>query len=153
MPMTSPALMRRATPEDSAAVRALVRAAYAKWVPVIGREPLPMTVDYAVAVRTHTIDLLYLGQDLAGLVETIAAQDHLFVENLAVAPPQQGRGLGRALLRHAEATARQHGLAQLRLLTNQAFAANVQLYEAVGFQIDRTEPFMGGTTVYMSKTL
>ena len=35
--------LRRATPRDAEAVRALTRAAYAKWVPLIGREPRPMT--------------------------------------------------------------------------------------------------------------
>ena len=31
--------LRRAAAADAAAVRALTREAYAKWVPVIGREP------------------------------------------------------------------------------------------------------------------
>lgn len=38
--------LRRATAADAANVRALARAAYAKWVPLIGREPIPMTADY-----------------------------------------------------------------------------------------------------------
>ncbi len=37
----TPAL-RRAVADDAAAVRVLTREAYAKWVTVIGREPLPM---------------------------------------------------------------------------------------------------------------
>lgn len=37
--------MRTALPEDAIAIRALVRAAYARWVPVIGREPRPMQAD------------------------------------------------------------------------------------------------------------
>ena len=48
--------LRRAGLGDAAAVRALTRSAYAKWVPVIGREPKPMTADYAEAVRRHAID-------------------------------------------------------------------------------------------------
>ncbi|HZY55656.1 MAG TPA: GNAT family N-acetyltransferase, partial [Reyranella sp.] len=36
---------RSAAPGDAAAIRALVRAAYAKWVPVLGREPRPMQAD------------------------------------------------------------------------------------------------------------
>ena len=31
--------------------------------------------------------------------------------------------------------------------------SNVRLYQSLGFQIDRTEPFMDGFTVYMSKDL
>ena len=43
--------IRRAGPSDALAVRELTRQAYAKWVPVIGREPTPMTADYERIVR------------------------------------------------------------------------------------------------------
>jgi hypothetical protein len=81
--------------QDATKIRALTRAAYAKWVPLIGREPLPMQADYGRAVAEHTIDLLIVDGALAGLVETILQPDHLWIENVAVAPKQQGRGFGR----------------------------------------------------------
>lgn len=43
------------------------------------------------------------------------------------------------------------GLAELRLLTSSVFDTNVALYERSGYGIDRLEPCMGGTTVYMRK--
>jgi ribosomal protein S18 acetylase RimI-like enzyme len=145
--------MRPATLADVAAISALVRAAYAKWVPLIGREPLPMQADYAEAVREHSIDLLDDGGELVGLIETIPHADHLFIENVAVAPAHQGRGHGRLLLALAEDKARFCGLAELRLLTNAAFTANVRLYQALGYRIDREENLLGGVTVHMSKRL
>jgi hypothetical protein len=60
--------LRRATAEDAAAVRALVRAAYAKWVPVIGREPRPMTANYDEAVHEHLITLLTIDGSLIGVI-------------------------------------------------------------------------------------
>jgi ribosomal protein S18 acetylase RimI-like enzyme len=144
---------RPATLADVAAISALVRAAYQKWVPLISREPLPMQADYDAAVREHTIDLLYDDDELVGLIETIPHADHLFIENVAVAPGCQGRGFGRQLLALAEDKARFCGVAELRLLTNAAFAANVRLYQALGYRIDREEDFLGGVTVYMSKRL
>lgn len=142
-----------ATPADAPAIRDLVRAAYAKWVAVIGREPRPMTADYAAAVLAHRIDLLHAGTDLAGIIETMQYDDHLWIENVAVAPAWQGRGLGRHLLGHAETLARGAGLGELRLLTNAAFAANVALYARLGYEVTHSEPFMGGTTLYMAKPL
>ena len=83
---------RRAGEEDAAAVRSLSRAAYAKWVPVIGREPLPMKANYEAAVREHLVDLLEVDGMLAALVEMIPESEWLLVENLAVAPTFQRRG-------------------------------------------------------------
>lgn len=152
MPTETPTL-RQAAASDAAAVRALVRAAYGKWVPVIGREPKPMGADYEAAVARHRIDLAYLDSELAALIETIPEPDHLLVENIAVAPAFQGRGLGSWLMAHAERLAAGQGHAGIRLYTNKMFAANVELYLKLGYRIDREEPSALGVTVYMSKAV
>ena len=146
--------IRRAGPPDADAVRRLVREAYAQWVPLIGREPMPMQADYDKAVRDHEIDLVHAGGELVALIEMIVLPDQLYIENIAVSPRRQRKGLGRFLLSHAERKARDAGLPKLGLLTNQAFASNVRLYQSVGYRIDRTELFSNGSTaVYMSKRL
>lgn len=145
--------IRRATANDAPEMALLTRAAYAKWVPVIGREPLPMKADYEVAVREHLVDLLHVDGVLAGLVEMIPEPQWLLIENLAVAPAFQGRGCARILLEHAQQVARGQQLQGLRLFTNKQFASNVDLYLHHGFAVDREEPFMGGFTVYMRKPL
>ena len=145
--------IRSAVLADAASIRVLTRTAYAKWVALIGREPLPMQANYERAVAEHTIDLLIVDDALAGLVETIVRPDHLWIENVAVAPEQQGRGFGRLLLDHAERRAIHAGRPEIRLLTNQAFAANLELYARRGYIVNRTEPFRGGTTVHMSKRI
>jgi ribosomal protein S18 acetylase RimI-like enzyme len=145
--------MRPALPGDAQSIRDLVRAAYAKWVPVIGREPLPMRADYERAIREHEINLLHAEGRLLALIEMIPRSDHLFIENVAVLPEHQGRGLGCLLLADAERIAARRGFSEIRLLTNGAFKANIALYQAIGYRIDRAEPFMGGTTVHMSKSV
>jgi GNAT superfamily N-acetyltransferase len=145
--------IRPALLEDAARIRDLTRAAYAKWVALIGRQPLPMQADYQRAVAEHTIDLLIEGGALAGLIETILRPDHLWIENVAVAPEQQGRGFGRLLLAHAEKRALEAERFEIRLQTNQAFAANLALYAKLAYAIDRSEPFRGGTIVHMSKRI
>jgi GNAT superfamily N-acetyltransferase len=145
--------LRRAAAADAAAVRTLVRAAYAKWVPVIGREPKPMTANYDTAVRMNRIDLAHEDGELAGLIETIDRSDHLLIENVAVAPARHGQGLGRVLLAHAETVARAAGYREVRLYTNQRFEANVHLYLKLGYTIDREEESALGVTVYMTKRI
>src|SRR5215467_1108006 len=89
---------RRAGAADAIAVRDLTRAAYAKWVPIIGREPKPMGADYSIAVRDHLVDLLIHHGNLVGLIEMIPCADHLLIENVAVRPDRQGNGLGHRLM-------------------------------------------------------
>ena len=145
--------LRIATSADAGPIRELVRAAYAKWVPLIGREPRPMLADYDHAVREHRIDLLFLADRMVALIETLLLHEHLWIENIAVSPDEQGRGYGRHLLAHAERLAVAGARPEIRLLTNAAFTANVQLYQRMGYSIVRSEPFMGGTTLHMHKAM
>jgi ribosomal protein S18 acetylase RimI-like enzyme len=145
--------IRRAGEADAAAVRELTRSAYAKWVPLIGREPMPMTADYERAVREHMVDLLCVDAVSVALIETVNKADHLLIENVAVAPQFQGRGYGRILLDHAERLAASLRLPELKLYTNKRFVTNIDLYRRLGYAIDREEPFMGGFIVHMSKRI
>ncbi|MFN0193004.1 MAG: GNAT family N-acetyltransferase [Aestuariivirga sp.] len=146
--------MRRAGPEDAAAIRDLTRVVYAKWIPFIGREPKPMTADYDRAVRDHWIDLIEEGCELVALIEMIPAGDHLIVENLAVAESAQGKGFGARLLAHAEQVAREAGFEEVRLYTNAAFAGNVAYYPRRGYRETARTPLPdGGVTVYFAKAV
>lgn len=151
--MTAAFTLRLAEPHEAGLVRDFTRAAYAAWVPVIGREPLPMTVDYDAALRTNRFDLLQGDGELVGLIETVADGNLLLVVNVAVRPDREGQGLGRRLLAHAEMLAKDQGLQGLRLYTNQRFERNIRLYQAIGYAIDREEEGPRGVTVYMSKRL
>ena len=112
-----------------------------------------MGADYAQAVRTHLIDLLYANGELAALVETVPEPTHLLIENLAVSPTFQGRGYGVRLMAHAEQLAASLMLGEIRLYTNKLFAENVQFYLRLGYRVDREEAFKGGFLVHMSKRL
>ena len=149
--------MRLGQPTDAAAIRRLTHEAYAKWVPVLGHEPLPMTADYEAAVRAHRFDLLFVDGALAALIETAQEPDHLpdhlLIVNVAVAPTHQGRGHGRRLLAHAESIAASHGHGLVRLYTNKRLTANIALYGRLGYTVDREAPFATGIAVHMSKQL
>ena len=145
--------LRQAMATDAAAIRELTRAAYARWVPLIGREPKPMTANYEEALARHRFDLAYIEGTLAALIETVREADHLLVENVAVSPSFQGRGLGRKLMAHAETLAKAMGFDTIRLYTNQRFAENIALYRKLGYRVDREEVLPVGTVTHMSKRL
>ena len=146
--------VRRATAADAATVRELTRAAYAKWVPILGREPRPMTADYDAVLRDHLVDLLHVGGEAMALIEMAPTADHLLIVNVAVVPAQQGRGHGRALMAHAEEVALSLNLREVRLYTNALFAENLRLYNRLGYRVDREEQHpQFGVAVHMSKRL
>jgi N-acetylglutamate synthase-like GNAT family acetyltransferase len=123
-------------------------------VPLIGREPKPMTADYERAVSEHVIDLYEQVGELLGLVEMIPQPDHLLIENIAVRPDQQGKGLGDILLKHAEDHARSLGVGETRLYTNAMFAANLAFYAKRGYSEFRRETLApGAVAVHMRKPI
>jgi GNAT superfamily N-acetyltransferase len=145
--------LRRATPSDAAAIRDLTREAYAKWVPLIGREPKPMTADYDAALQQHRFDLLLKDGVLAALIETVDESGQLLIVNVAVAPEFQRQGFGRMLITHAEDIARDLGRPRVRLYTNQKFTDNLRLYERLGYAVDCEEDIGVAIAVHMSKAL
>ena len=145
--------IKRATPRDVDAIRALTRNAYAKWIPLIGREPLPMSADYESVISQHRFDLLYKNETLAALIETIAREDYLHIQNLCVAPDFQRLGLGGKLLNCADDMAAAKNLPELQLDTNSFFTGNVDLYRRHGFSVDWEKPMDVGAHVHMSKQL
>ena len=126
--------MRAARPEDAAAVGELVRAAYSKYVGRIGKEPAPMLEDYAALVRAGEVWVSAEGGEVLGVLVMRPAEHHLFVDNVAVAPRHQGRGLGRELLVFAEERAEREGLPEVRLYTNEKMHENLAVYAKLGFE-------------------
>jgi GNAT superfamily N-acetyltransferase len=145
--------LRRATDTDVEPIAALVREAYAKWVPLIGREPKPMRADYAVAVRDHIVWVLGDQGAISAVLELIPHADHVLIENVAVAPALQGQGLGKCLMSFAERVARNLNLFEVRLYTNERFISNIALYERLGYTETHREPLGSSSVVFMHKLL
>ena|ERR1700722_5034326 len=145
--------VRLALAEDLKAVQALVNAAYAPYIPRLGRMPGPMTDDYAAAIANGLVYLIEIDGVLAGLVVLIAEPDALLLDNIAVAPAAQGQKIGRRLMEFAEEMAKQRGLACLRLYTNVLMTENIGWYARLGFRETHRGREAGFERVYMSRRL
>jgi ribosomal protein S18 acetylase RimI-like enzyme len=145
--------LRHATEADVAAVTELVDAAYRHYVPRIGGLPGPMTADYRQVVADRAVTVAEADGSLAGLIVLAETPEGFLVENVAVHPGHQGRGLGRALLSFAEREARRGGFGSIYLYTHEKMTENLALYERLGYvEYDRrSEP--GFTLVYLRKQL
>ena len=126
--------MRLAVAADTDRVRDVVRQAFQRYVAVIGREPWPMTVDFAAVVAAGHCWVAEEDGLVVGVVQLAVAADHLEVEILAVAPEAQGTGVGGRLLTFAEEWAAGRQLPEVRLCTNEAMTENLTFYPRRGYR-------------------
>jgi GNAT superfamily N-acetyltransferase len=155
-PLDSSAIaIRPATSADAARAGELVRDAYAKYVERMGREPRPMTEDYAVVVREKHCFVFEADGEVVGFLalEYDADEEGFMVDNVAVDPPRRGTGVGRALLEHAEAEALRRGHDELLLYTHETMTENIALYTRVGYVEYKRVPVDPGEIVCMRKPL
>ena len=80
-------------------------------------------------------------------------EDHLLLDNVAVAPEAQGQGVGRILLDFAETAARSSGFSELRLYTHQMMHENILLYARLGWTETGRYAQGGFDRVFFRKTL
>ena len=144
-------MIRPARPDEAFWVRALVRRAYALYIPRMGKEPAPMLADYGALIAEGQVHVLEEGGEAVALIVIYPKDDALFIENIAVDPVAQGKGHGRALLAFAEAEARRLGLKALRLYTNAAMTENLAFYPGRGFRETERREEDGYKRVFFEK--
>jgi ribosomal protein S18 acetylase RimI-like enzyme len=147
------ATFRPAEIQEAGAVTMLVREAYAKYVGRIGREPAPMLVDYEAAIMARETWVLVEGDETSGVLVMRPENDHLFVETVAVRPDRQGSGLGRRLMAFVEEAARDRGLREIQLYTNEKMEENLPFYRSLGFEETGRRFDEGYRRVFMKKRL
>ena len=143
--------IRPARPDDAEAIAELVRRAYARWIPVAGPEPRPLPDDFAEAIADHPVWVADGPGGVEAVLELLPARDHLLVENVAVDPDRQGRGLGHRMMGFAEAEARRRGLSEVRLYTDERFADNVTFYARQGYHVFDRAANGAARLVFMAK--
>ena len=141
--------IRAARPADAPRLEAIARSAYAKYVSRIGRDPAPMSADYAGGIAAGHAIVISIGSLVAGYLIGRGNADGYFIENVAVDPAFQGQGLGGMMLRLAISEARRLRLPALRLFTNAAMTENLALYAHLGFVETHRAVEQGYDRVYM----
>jgi len=145
--------INKATLDDVDAISSLTDAAYSKWIPVISRKPQPMTADYSKMVVENSIWLLYVEEQLAGVLVLVDESTTVLIYSIAVHPAYQKKGLGRRLLDWAEHQAREKGYTSIRLYTNEQFNENIRLYHHAGYEETGREPFLNSNIIHLAKKL
>lgn len=144
-------MIRPALPHEAPVLTALVRAAYAPYVPRLGREPAPMGDDYAARIDAGQAWVLEEAGAITGVLVLEDRAEGLLIDNIAAAVP--GQGIGGALMDFAEAEARRRGHARIRLYTHARMVENIALYAKRGYAETRRATEKGFDRVFMAKPL
>jgi ribosomal protein S18 acetylase RimI-like enzyme len=145
--------LRPATAADAEAVARLVDDAYGHWVERIGMVPGPMTEDYADVIAKRRVMVAEIDERIVGVIVFGAADAGFAILNVAVHPSFQGKGLGRALMEHAESAALRDGFDSVYLYTHEKATENIALYAKVGY-VEYERRSMGDfALVFMRKRL
>jgi GNAT superfamily N-acetyltransferase len=147
-------MIRRAEPQDRKAVEDIVHAAYAMYIERIGKPPGPMLDDYAALIAQGAVNVFeHTDGMITAILVVLPKADHLLLDNIAVRPDRQGRGLGRRLIEFSESEARRLGYSELRLYTHQKMTENIGLYLRFGFEETGRGHEAGYDRVFMMKRL
>lgn len=143
------------TDADAGEVLTLQRAAFVSEAQIYGSAdmpPLTQTLEQVTAeLREGTGLGARVGSRLVGAIRFQVDGDLLLIGRIAVAPDQQGAGIGRLLLDAAE---QRSGAATAELFTGSLSEANIRLYESCGYVVSQRVPDGDGTEqVFLRKNL
>jgi ribosomal protein S18 acetylase RimI-like enzyme len=143
--------LRRATAADLPAIKAIIDAAYAKYLTRMDKPPAPVFRDYGPSVEDGTTWVA--GSPVMAVLTLYPGGDHLLVENIAIHPGVQGRGFGRALMEFAEQEATRRGFTRMALVTHEAMTENQAIYARLGYTEVERRAEDGYRRIYMEKPL
>jgi ribosomal protein S18 acetylase RimI-like enzyme len=143
--------LRRASAADLPAIKAIIDAAYAKYLTRMDKPPAPLLRDYGPSVADGTTWVT--GSPVTAVLTLYPRDDHLFVENIAIDPSAQGQGLGRALMSFAEQEAARQGYSRMTLVTHEVMTENQAIYARLGYTEVGRRAEDGYRRIYMEKPL
>jgi ribosomal protein S18 acetylase RimI-like enzyme len=146
-------MIRPARDGEADTLRSIVTAAYAGYIPRIGKPPGPMLDDYARRIADRQAWVLEDAGRVVGVLVLEQRPDAFMLDNIAVHPDAQGSGHGRALVAFAEAEALRRGWREIRLYTHALMTENQALYRRLGFVETHRASEHGFDRVYMAKLL
>ncbi|QLD13250.1 GNAT family N-acetyltransferase [Microbacterium oleivorans] len=159
--MSSPAAdgrIRPIDPADAGEVLTLQRAAFVQEALIydaVDMPPLTQTLEELEAELVGNLGLVAVDDGrIVGAVRARVDGDLLLVGRIAIAPDQQGSGIGSALLAAVEARGRDAGAGTAELFTGSLSEANLRLYEREGYRESERVPHDDGTfQVFLRKPL
>ena len=109
--------------------------------------------DYKRAVSEPQTFVAINRMDGVGVLVLVRLQDAMLLENVAVHPSAQERGLGCKLMALAEQESRKRGYSDIQLYTHVKMTENIAMYLKMGWTETSRRSVDGFDRVHMSKAL
>ena len=148
--------IRKATIEDAGEIFLCCTRAFRDYIPLIGKTPGPMLMDYTEEIRYHSLFVACEKEKIAGFVLIKDANpdvNYAWLDVLAVNPSFQRKGIGRSLLQFCENYILEQGKTQCRLYTHVKYIDTQNVYLHYGYQIYDKVAESGYERYYMRKNL
>lgn len=155
MPQTT---IRPIHPSDAGEVLTVQRAAFVAEALIYGdpdMAPLTQTLEEVeFELRDNLGCVAIAGTRLVGVARAVADGDMLLVGRIAIAPDQQGEGIGSRLLEAVEQRGVESGCRRAELFTGSLSAQNIALYESRGYRESaRIDQGDGTAQVFLQKEI
>ena len=142
-----------AQPQDAEAITNCVDAAYRHYIERMGKKPGPMLDNYGQMIAEHDVWVIRDDKSVVASLVLMKKDGWLLLDNVAVHPEFQGRGLGKQLCLFAEQRAIEHGFSEIRLYTHETMVENVAIYKKLGYEEFERRHELGFARIYMRKQL
>lgn len=145
-------------PDDAGEVLTIQRAAFVQEAQIYGSAdmpPLTQTLEELRAELEQNLGCVALaGPRIVGAVRAVRDGDLLLIGRIAIAPDQQGEGIGSRLLAAVERRGADAGATEAELFTGSHSEANLRLYEREGYvESERVDAGDGTAQVFLRKRL
>ena len=130
-----------------------VIAAYSHYIPRTGLPPGPMLNDYSKVINAHQAFVIKQNERIIGILVLMLFRKGFLLDNVAIHPEFQGKGLGKVLIEFAEEEAKKQGYSEIYLYTHELMTENLNLYKYLGYIETKRRFENGRPRVYMCKSL
>ena len=142
---------------DATSISDLLNEAFSEYKHLYTRKALTATVlgVYKIKERIYNKRTWVVLVDgvINGTISLIPADDTLYIKSVAVAPVARGKGLGKAMMKHAENLALKMKFHYMELTTTHFLTDAIKLYEGFGFEHRGAKDLYGTPLMRMVKDL
>lgn len=155
--MSDDVRIRDIGPDDAGEVLTIQRAAFLSEAQIyrsVDMPPLTQTLEELQAELRDNLGCVALdGSRIVGAVRAQRDGDLLLIGRIAIAPDQQGAGIGSQLLAAVEKRGRDAGATEAELFTGSLSEANLRLYAREGYAETERVPGDGSDQIFLRKSL